>query len=128
MSSRDQLKTIRPNIATISIEKSTSDAERFQNQCLRPILKLQNELLLALFQQYIRKRKNKYLELNEKKQLEYIEHSIRQDLKFKNLLVGTIIGQFTLEELEQFQQAEKELTRRITDMLVLRLQSQLIKE
>lgn len=123
MPDRHQLVTARPSIPTIIEENSVSRAERFQNQTLRPILKLQHDLLVALFRQYIRKRKNKFYELPTKQRPEYIEHSVRQDLKFKNLLLGTVIGQFTLEEYELFLKEEKELTRRITSLLVQRLQS-----
>lgn len=119
-----QLKSLRPDIPTIIEENSISVAERFQNQCLRPILKLQNDLLIELFRAYIKKRKNKFYELKPKGQLEYIEQQIRQDLKFKNLLLGTIIGQFTLEEYHAYQNDEKELTRRTTDLVIQRLQSQ----
>ena len=127
MNKREQLKAIRPNITSISEENSISAAERFQNQSLRPILKFQNDLLVDLFRQYIKKRKNKYLELIPEKRKEYIAQHIRQDLKFKNLLLGTIIGQFTLEELKVFQLEEKELIRRTTNLIIQRLQSQALE-
>ena len=127
MSDRQKLQEIRPAIPNIIEENSTSTAERFQNQCLRPVLKSQNDLLVAIFQHYIQKRKNKFYELVPKQRLEYIEQSIRQDLKFKNLLVGTIIGQFTVEEYQVFHNDEKEFTRRMADLLVQRVQSQIEK-
>ncbi|MEM6379495.1 MAG: glyoxalase [Bacteroidota bacterium] len=118
------IKTLRPPIPTIIDENAVSSAELFQNRTLRPILKLQNELLIAIFKQYIIKRKDTFHKLNKVKKLEYIEHSIRKDLRFKNLLVGTIMGHFTNEEYKQFLANEKELTKRTTDLLVQRLTSQ----
>ena len=41
---------MRPEIIT---QPSESVLENFQNQTLRPILKQQNELLLAVFRQYV---------------------------------------------------------------------------
>jgi len=121
---RDQdLQNIRPAIETAGT--AVSEAEVFQNRTLRPILKLQNDLLLATFQHYAVKRKGKFFKLPEKMQLDYIEHSVRTDLKFKNRLVGMIVGHFTLEEWEQYLTQESEFTRRITEMIVQRLQSQL---
>ena len=51
-------------------------------------------------------------------------NSIRKDLKFKNLLVGVITGHFTLEEWTTFTENEGELTKRMTNLLVQRLMSQ----
>jgi len=118
------IKKLRPPIPTIIDENAVSSAELFQNRTLRPILKLQNELLVSIFRQYIVKRKGTFHQLNITKKREYIEHSIRKDLRFKNLLVGTIMGHFALAEYEHFIANEGELTRRMTDLLVQRLTSQ----
>lgn len=121
---RTALKLLRPEIPTIIEENVTSPAEQFQNRTLRPILKMQNELLLHIFQHYLEQRKGKYFQLSNQAKLAYIEHSVRKDLKFKSLLLGVTIGQFTLEEWQQYQNNEKELRKRLTDLLVQRLQSQ----
>lgn len=124
MNNRKDLIKLRPIISTITVEKHSNPAEGFQNTCLRPILKFQNELLLEIFRANIILRKSTYRELKEPKQVAYIEQCIRKDLKFKNLLIGTIIGQFTLEEWEVYVQHEKELKRRIVNLLIQRLQDQ----
>ena len=118
------LTALRPSIPTIIDKNAVSAAELFQNRTLRPILKLQNDLLIAIFKQYIVKRKNAFHKLNASKQLEYIEHSIRKDLKFKSLLVGVITGHFALKEWATFTENEGELTKRMTNLLVQRLVSQ----
>ena len=56
---------------------------------------------------------------------QFIEQSIKQDVKFKNLMIGIVIGLFSLDELEFYQTHETELNRRITTMLVQRLKSML---
>jgi len=118
------LKELRPLIPTIIDKNAVSSAELFQNRTLRPILKLQNDLLDAIFRQYIIKRKNAFHKLNAPKRVEYIENSIRRDLKLKNLLVGVLTGHFTLEEWALFIADEGELTKRMTNLLVQRLTSQ----
>jgi hypothetical protein len=124
MLSRDQeIKVLRPAIPVVN-NQETRPQEVFQNTTLRPVLKLQNELLLSLFKHYAHKRKDVFFQMNAPKQLEYIDHSIRTDQKFKNLLLGTVIGHFTLAEWEIYQQYEPELRRRITDLIIQRLQSQ----
>lgn len=126
MQNREALKNIRPIIPTISQENETSIAEQFQNRCLRPILKLQNELLLALFRHYIEKHKGGFYQLPLAGKYSFIEGSIQRDVACKNLLIGVIIGQFTLEEYRTFQENERELSRRITSLLIQRLKDQLV--
>lgn len=126
---RDEgLLALRPAVLT---EPTTSNpAEAFQNNTLRPILKLQNELLLGLFRDYLTKRKQLGLEgrfsrLPRPEQEAYIDHSVRTDQKFKNLLVGVVVGQFTTGEWTAFRIDEAELTRRIVQLIVQRLCSQI---
>ncbi|MBO0947053.1 glyoxalase [Fibrella sp. HMF5405] len=118
---------LRPVILT---ETTTAgQAESFQNQTLRPILKLQNDLLLRLFRHYLVKRKqlgadSRFGRMSQSEQHTYIDHAIRTDLKFRNLLIGTIVGQFTSAELAVFLSDESELSRRLGNMLTQRIQSQ----
>lgn len=125
MQNREAFKKLRPAIPSIAQENQTSVAEQFQNECLRPILKLQNELLLALFRHYIEKRKGGFHQLPQTGKVSFIEGSIQRDVAFKNLLAGTIIGQFTLEEYRTFQEHERELTRRIASLLIQRFKDQM---
>lgn len=124
----DALLALRPHIDTEPI--TSNPAEAFQNQTLRPIVKLQNELLLGLFRDYLTKRKQagtegRFASLSRPEQEAYIDHSVRTDQKFKNLLVGVVIGQFTTGEWTAFRIDEAELTRRIVGLVVQRLSSQI---
>jgi hypothetical protein len=114
--------SIRP---TLTFEKEAeSEFEKFQNEVLRPILKLQNDLLLEIFKTYIDKRKGTFLKLSEKEQMVYIDQSVRKDMKFKHYLQGIVTGMFTLEEYAKFIENEEELTKRMINLLVQRLQNQ----
>jgi len=125
MQNRDNsLKDIRPAIPTLIEENVTSASEQFQNVTLRPILKLQNDLLLKIFDEYIQKRKNKFHQLSPTKKLEYIQSNIRNDLKFRSLLMGLVVGLFTLEEYGIYCSNQSELSRRIVSLIIQRLQDQ----
>jgi len=125
MSNRDQnLKSLRPLISTISEENITSDSEHFQNKTLRPILKLQHDLLIQIFQQYTIHRKNVFQKLSPEEKLKYIEKNIRKDLTFRSLLIGTVVGHFTLDEFKIYTQNESELRKRLINMLIERIKSQ----
>ena len=52
MDRSQKLLSIRPLISSAKIVQNMTEEERFQNQTLRPILKLQNDLLLASFENY----------------------------------------------------------------------------
>ena len=117
--------TIRP-ILTYEIEAQT-DIEKFQNAVLRPILKMQNDLLIQIFKHYCEKRKGIFDKLSEKDKSIYIEQAIKMDMKFKHYLEGIITGLFTLEEYNKFMENEDELTKRMINMMVQRLQSQVLK-
>tara|TARA_R110002050_G_scaffold90669_6_gene190720 strand:- start:3886 stop:4227 length:342 start_codon:yes stop_codon:yes gene_type:complete len=102
-----------------------SDDERFQNLTLRPILKLQNDLFLASFQNYIKKMKNTFYELKLEKRLDYVTKAIQKDIKFRNSLKGIIIGQFTVDEYEIYIQNSSALNKRMMNMVIKRIQDQI---
>lgn len=119
------IKKIRPQISSAKITATTSAEERFQNETLRPIIKLQNDLLLCSFKNYIGKRKNVFYGLVLQKRLDYITHAIQKDLKFRNSLKGMILGQFTVEEYEVYTQNSSALNKRMMNMVIKRIQDQI---
>ncbi len=116
------LKKIRPLISSAKINDNMSDEERFQNQTLRPIILLQNDLFLHAFQNYIVKRKNAFYELGFEKRINYIAHAIQKDIKFRNSLKGMIIGHFTVEEYELYINNSSALNKRMMNMVITRIQ------
>ena len=97
----------------------------FQNKTLRPIAKLQNDLLLELFKDYIVKRKNIYHTLSKPKQLDYIEHAVKHDAKLRNVVKGVFIGLFSYEEFLSYQNQSRSLNKRITNLTIERLKNQM---
>ncbi len=118
-----ELPKLRP-IITFEVE-ANGEVEKFQNDVLRPILKLQNDLLVQIFIQYCHQRKGGFFKLADKDKLLYIDQTIRKDMKFKHYLEGVIAGHFTLDEYLLFLGNEEELTKRMIHLLIQRLQSQL---
>ena len=103
MSTRsEKLLQQRPQIPSSKVHENMSRDEYFQNAVIRPILKLQNELFLEVFKNYIRKHKNVFHDLSIPKKLQYIENSVQRDVKFRNNLKGMILGLLTLEEFEVY--------------------------
>tara|TARA_R110002096_G_scaffold333069_2_gene527075 strand:+ start:1986 stop:2390 length:405 start_codon:yes stop_codon:yes gene_type:complete len=125
MDRTQKLQSIRPLIASAKIMPEMSDDERFQNQTLRPIIKLQNDLLLASFKNYIKKMENTFYELKLEKRMEYITKAIQKDVKLRNSLKGMIIGQLTVDEYEIYIQNSSALNKRMMNMVIKRLEDQI---
>lgn len=126
MNQRDiQLLASRPEIPSARITEKMSPDEKFQNRTLRPVAKLQDELLVVVFRNYIAKHKNTFYDLGLDERFKYIENAIQKDIKFRNNLKGIIIGQFTLEEYAQYIQNSSALNKRMMNIVRERLQSNL---
>jgi len=127
MSTRsEKLLQQRPDIPTSKINDQMGSEEYFQNAVLRPILKLQNDLFINVFKNYIKKHKNVFYELSIEKKQRYIEHAIQKDIKFRNSLKGMIIGMFTVEEYETYTLNSSALNKRMMNLLIVRLKDQLL--
>ncbi|MGA9590707.1 MAG: glyoxalase [Salegentibacter sp.] len=123
MNPRDiQLLEIRPEIPSAKVSENMSFDEQFQNRTLRPVIKLQNDLLVEAFRNYVIKHKNAFYELGLEKRLLYIENAIQKDIKFRNSLKGMVIGQFTIEEYKRYIQNSSALNKRMMNIVRERLQ------
>lgn len=126
MSSRStDLIRIRPELRKVKVAAEASSDEFFQNNTLRPVIKLQNDLIIAAFRNYVIKHKGYFFDLNQEKKLKYIENAIQKDIKFRNSLKGMVIGQFTLEEYERYIRNSSALNKRMMNMVIERLKDQL---
>ncbi|WP_299181640.1 glyoxalase [uncultured Aquimarina sp.] len=117
------LLAIRPQILNARVSENMSNDEQFQNKTIRPIIKLQNELLIEVFRNYIKKRKNTFYELSIEKRLLFIENAVQKDMKFRNSLKGMIIGQFTVDEYLIYIENSSSLNKRMMNIVRERLQS-----
>lgn len=120
----NDLLRIRPEIKKTQQFENMSVEERFQNETLRPILKLQNPLFLAVFHNYIEKRKGVFYSLGLEKKLNYIENSLNRDQKFGDSIKGMVIGLFTMEEYNAYSLNSSALNKRMMNMVIERLKDQ----
>jgi hypothetical protein len=107
-----------------TISNQSSSEELFQNQTLRPILKLQNDLFIESFLNYVSKYKNEFHAFSPEKKMQFIENAIQRDVKFRNALKGMIMGLFTVEEFREYIKNSSNLNKRMMNMLIERLKSQ----
>ena len=123
-SRKSALLNYRPIISSAIVSSNTSDGERFQNETLRPIIKFQNDLFIAVFTNYIKKYKSVFYNLSLEKKMDYIEHAIQKNIKFRNSLKGMIIGQFTVDEYENYIINSSSLNKRMMSIVIERLKDQ----
>ena len=119
------LLSIRPSLDHIKNTDDPTSEAYFQNEVLRLILKFQNDLFVQVLKNYFLKHKNSFYSLSLEKRLLYIENALQKDIKFRNVLKGIIIGQFTLEEYHSYRRKSAALNKRMMQMLIQRYQSQI---
>lgn len=125
METRDELLLkLRGNTIGIVTENSSKE-EKFQNETIRPILKLNNDLFIDSFKNYISKHKNDFYAFSVEKKLAFIENAIQRDIKYRNALKGMVISWFTIEEFENYITNSSSLNKRMMNLLIERIKSQI---
>ena len=111
----------------LSLNKANSKEEIFQNEILRPILKLQHELIITLAQEFLRSRNVTWEKVKEKDPFQWLNINIKRDIPFKNQLIGMVIGQFSKNELDEYLTFQKEMNKRIINMMTERIVSHYVR-
>ena len=131
MSTRDlSLKSIRIDSISNVINSEMSSDEYFQNTVLRPIIKFQNDLLIAAFLNFCNTYKNVFFELSVENKISYIGNALIKDRAFRNTLKDMIVGLFTVDEYTIYSSNASALNKRIIGIVKERLIShvQLLSE
>ena len=115
-------KKERPIIADL-VNAGTSDIEKFQNEVIRPVIKMQHELLIGSLKNYLQKRKVDFSVLPDKKKRSKISSIYKTDNNYKNMTLGFVIGQFSMDEFKFYADNSSEINKRI-----LQITSQRIKD
>jgi hypothetical protein len=126
MDTRDNSIAALRGPAIGSVTEQSSAEESFQNKTLRPILKFQNNLFIEVFTNYAVKQKGVFFTLSPEKKMAYIENTIQRDIKFRNSLKGMVIGLFTVDEYNEYIKNSSNLNKRMMNMLIERLKSQVL--
>jgi predicted histidine transporter YuiF (NhaC family) len=114
----------RPVIEDL-IKENMSALELFQNQTLRPVIKMQHTLLIAAFNSYKLKRKIDFSSLTAQKKRSKIKAVFVKDINHKNQTIGIIVGAFSLEEYAYYSLNASELNKRIIQIVIQRTQDSL---
>ncbi len=99
--------------------------ETFQLQTLRPVLKLQNPLLLRLVARYVVKYHTGFARMSRTDRRATLRNLLKQDGRLKRTLFGLVAGQFTEDEFAFYLDHQGEVRRRLVALLIKRVEDQL---
>ncbi|MFK7806186.1 MAG: hypothetical protein AB8F74_00165 [Saprospiraceae bacterium] len=121
-SSRDELLLgLRPTLPSAITSGSLSKNEYFQNLTLRPILKFQHELIMALVKSYIANFNPNFYEENSEKRGAFLKATLAKNTALRKQLVGLTLGLMTSDEILLFLKNQNEFTKRILQMCTQRV-------
>lgn len=120
--SRDQvLIALRSQIHYEAIQ--TNPNQLFQDKTLRPILKFQHTLIIAIYHDYLKTHKIAYTHATAAQRNLKIENSIKQNQALQALFKGVIIALFTTDETAFWATNKEEINKRIQQLIIKRIQS-----
>ncbi|TCI84658.1 glyoxalase [Tenacibaculum sp. M341] len=114
---QDNRVSIRPVLNLSSVQEE----ENFQNTTLRPILKLQNDLIMSVFLHFCKKQKIVMSKIAKEHFQQEVTALIKKNAVLRNQLLGIIIGQFTQEEFAIYVEKDTEFNKRILSMMGKRI-------
>ena len=116
----EENNTERPSLPSHILEGTLTEAEDYQNRILRPLIKMQSDLLMAHLKAKLVLLRTEFTVLNKDQQIDTLTQLYTKDQAFRREVIGMIIGHLTLEEYERYVQHSKELNRRIIQILLQR--------
>jgi hypothetical protein len=117
---REELKEMRPLISSALTDKSKS-IEVFQNEVLRPVIKMQHEIILAYIGS-LEQFKNILSQKGSRLDFQTRVHTfISRQLDIKNQLIGMVLGMLTEEEFVFYRDHQNDLHKRISQMISQRV-------
>lgn len=119
------LLALRPVLLTPLAAEPDSTAGDFLHRTLRPVLKLQNELLLLLVADFLREHHVAFRTREAAEQLRMVTELLSRNVKLRYTIIGVVIGLFTRAELEFYRQHRSEVNRRLLELATQRVNSQL---
>lgn len=82
---------------------------------------MRHTVLIAVYRHYLTSKKVNFSDLSTEKQLQFIQSSLSKDIAFKNKVLGMILGQFTMEEMDRYLLCAPEYNKRVLQIVKKRL-------
>ena len=111
------MEKVRPKLPDTLTEGELKEEELFQNMILRPVIKMQHDLLIVRVKSHFISKRVLFNVMDNKKRTEAIIQSFQSDHNLKKEIQGMIIGQLTVLEFQQYLKIERSLNKRILQMV-----------
>lgn len=111
----------RPELPKTLLDNVRTEAEDFQNRVLRPIIKMQSDLLIAHVNSTLESLSVQFSTLTKDEKTQILTQLFMKDIAFKREVIGMILGHLTLDEYRTYTNLTKELNRRIVQIVRQRI-------
>ena len=111
------MEKVRPKLPDALTEGELKEEELFQNMVLRPVIKMQHDLLIMRVKSHFRSKRILFNLMDNKKRTAAIIQAFQNDHNLKKEIQGMIIGQLTVLEFQQYLKIERSINKRIIQMV-----------
>ena len=118
---------VRPKLLDAITEGELKEEELFQNMVLRPVIKMQHDLLIMRVKSHFSSKRVLFNVMDNKKRTEAINKTFQSDYSLKKEIQGMIIGQLSLAEFQQYLKSERSINKRIIQMVRNRMIDSLLE-
>lgn len=115
------MEKVRPKLPDTLTEGELKEEELFQNMILRPVIKMQHDLLIMRVKSHFISKRVLFNAMDNKKRTEAIIQAFQNDHNLKKEIQGMITGQLTVLEFQQYLKIERSLNKRIVQMVCNRM-------
>ena len=121
------MEKVRPKLPESLIEGHLKEEELFQNMVLRPVIKMQHDVLILRVKSYFISKRVMFNVMDKKKRTLAIEQAFLGDNAFKKEIQGMILGQLNVDEFQGYLKNERSMNKRIIQMVRNRMLDSLLE-
>ena len=121
------MEKVRPVLPNSLTEGDLKEEELFQNMVLRPIIKMQHDILILRVKSYFLSKRVVFNVMDKKKRTLAIEQAFLGDNAFKKEIQGMILGQLNVDEFQGYLKNERSMNKRIIQMVRNRMLDSLLE-
>ena len=111
------MEKVRPKLPDSLTEGKLKEEELFQNMVLRPVIKMQHDVLILRVKSYFTSKRVMFNVMDKKKRTLAIEKAFLGDNAFKKEIQGMVLGQLDTKEYQRYLKYERTMNKRIIQMV-----------
>ena len=111
------MEKVRPKLPDVLTEGELKEEELFQNMVLRPVIKMQHDLLIMRVKSHFSSKRILFNVMDNKKRTAAIIQAFQSDHYLKKEIQGMITGQLSLAEFQLYLKSERSFNKRIIQMV-----------